>query len=215
MKARQKARHAPGIAALPTGQALKAPNTFCFFASIFMTFITAICLLVPSHNIPLTHILSDGSIWNYTKKKQALRYVNVSAKMQLFQWCNSFGITTVSYSYYTMTVVRLLILLRTAKASTTPPHTFPSPPQPFPSRHFWKFILYILHHLLTYSLFAQERLNRWLSTSLVLIVDTETGELGEFHLHKSQAGGCVTVLFFIVMGEDRKAHRGLKCTCVM
>lgn len=38
-------------------------------------------------------------------------------------------------------------------------------------------------------------------------VDTATGELWEFHLHKSQAGGCVPFLFFSVMGWERKGSQ--------
>lgn len=166
-----------------------------------MTFIIAICLLLHSHNIPFTHILSHGLIWHDTKMKQGLRYVNISPTMQLFPWCNSFGINIVCYSYYTMTVVRLLILLSTAKAST---HV---PPKPISIQTLLE--VYTLYFTSPFdTLHRKDSTDDW-AQAWFLRADTETGELWEFHLHKTQAGGCVPVLFFSVMwGADGKPIEG-------
>ena len=68
-----------------------------------MTFIIAICLLVSSHNIQLALILSDSLIWNYTKVKKDLRYVNICPTMQLFPLCNLFGSNSWVFVLYNYT----------------------------------------------------------------------------------------------------------------
>lgn len=145
------------------------------------------------------------------KMKQGLCYVNIISKMQLFPWCKSFGINTIGYSLYIKTVEKLLMLLSTAIASPTPPHTHTSfPQQPPPSRHFWKSIL--LHFTSPFDTLSSctgrtqqmtEYKPEWTAR-----VDTETGKLWEFHLNKSQAGGFVPFCFLVLWEGNRRPTDG-------